>query len=113
MSLIVNLVVAATSTCTVPSSEEAAQRALTYAAFDGRSGPFGWRALAGAGCTDSAISLLAQYSEANRSRLAPAERREIAFHIGQALAMAGREQEAIASLERALDSEAPAEWATY
>ena len=113
MSLIVALAVAAASTCTVPASEEVAQRALPYAAFDGRAGPFGWRALAAAGCTDSAVSLLAQYAEANRSRLAPAQRRELAFHTGQALAMAGREQEAIAPLELAVDSDAPAEWATY
>ena len=113
MSLIAVLAVAAASTCMVPATEEAAQRALPYAAFDSRAGPYGWRALAAAGCTDPAISLLAQYSEANRNRLAPAQRREIAFHIGQALAMAGREQEAIVPLEQALDAEAPPEWATY
>jgi len=113
MSLIVAVLVVAASACTVPSSEEAAQRALPYAGFDSRNGPFGWRVLAAAGCTDSAVSLLAQYSEANSRHLAPAQRREIAFHIGQALAMAGREQEAIAPLEQALDAEAPAEWASY
>jgi len=113
MSLIFALVVAAASPCEVPSSEEAAQRSLPYAAFDGRNGPFGWRTLAAGGCTDSVVSLLARYSETNRSRLAPAQRREIAFHIGQALAMAGREQEAIAPLEQALDTEAPEEWSTY
>jgi len=113
MSLVVALAVAAASTCTIPSPEEAAQRGLPYAAFDSRGGPFGWRALAATGCTDTAVALLARYAETNRSGLAPAERREIAFHIGQALAMAGREQEAIAPLEQALDSEAPAEWATY
>ena len=113
MSLGVALLVAAAAACTIPSSEEAAQTALPYGEFDGRDGPFGWRALAAAGCVDSAVSLLARYAEANRSRLASAQRREIAFHIGQALAMAGREQEAIAALEQALDAEAPAEWATY
>jgi tetratricopeptide (TPR) repeat protein len=113
MSLVVALLVATASACTVPPSEEGAQQALPYAAFDGREGPFGWRALVAAGCTDSAISLLAAYSEANRDRLAPAQRRELAFHMGQALAMAGREQEAIAPFEQALDSEAPPEWATY
>ena len=113
MSLIVALVLAAASPCAVPPSEEAAQRALPYAEFDGRMDPFGWRALVAAGCTDSAVSLLAQYSEANRDRLTPAQRREVAFHRGQALAMGGREQEAIAPLEQALDAEAPAEWAAY
>jgi len=113
MSFVVSLMLAAASTCTVPSSEESAQQALPYAAFDSRNGPYGWRALLGAGCTDSAVSLLAQYLEVNRRRLAPAQRREMAFHIGQALAMAGREQEAIAPLEQALDPEAPTEWSTY
>src|SRR5450432_2505818 len=113
MSLAIALLAAAASMCAVPSSEGVVQQALPYAAFDSRGGPFGWRALAATGCTDAAISLLAQYSEANRSRLAAAEEREIAFHIGQSLAMAGREQESIAPFERALDSEAPLEWATY
>ena len=113
MSLAVAVLVAAAATCTVPSPEEAAQLALPYAEFDSRSGPFGWRALAAVSCTDLAVSLLARYAEANRGRLAPAERREIAFHIGQALAMAGREQEAIAPLEQALDAQAPPEWAAY
>jgi len=113
MSLGVALLVAAATTCTIPSPEEAAQTALPYSDFDGREGPFGWRALAAAGCVDSAVSLLARYAEVNRARLASAQRREIAFHIGQALAMVGREQEAIAPLEQALDADAPAEWATY
>jgi len=113
MSVLVAVLVAAAATCAIPSAEEAAQQALPYAAFDSRGGPFGWRALAAAGCTDSAVSLLARYSTANRDRLAPAQRREISFHVGQALAMAGREQEAIAPLEQALDAEAPAEWAAY
>ncbi len=113
MSLAVALLAAAASMCAVPSSEEVAQRALPYAAFDSRGSPFGWRALAASGCTDAAVDLLAQYSEANRDRLAAAEAGEIAFHIGQALAMAGREQEAIAPFERALEPQVSAEWAAY
>jgi hypothetical protein len=113
MSLLASVVLAAAAVCEVPSSEEAAQRALPYPAFDSRSGPFGWRALAAVGCTDLAVSLLARYSQTHRDRLAPAERREIDFHIGQSLAMAGRDQEAIAPLEQALDAEAPEEWAAY
>ena len=113
MSLSVALLVAAASTCTIPASEEAAQTALPYSEFDGRDGPFGWRALAAAGCADSAVALLTRYAEAHRGRLALAQGREIAFHIGQVLAMVGREQEAIAPLEQALDAEAPAEWVAY
>src|SRR5215203_2732000 len=113
MSLAVALLVAGAATCIVPSPEETAQKALPYAAFDNRVGPYGWRALAAVGCTDTAVSLLAQYLAANGDRLTTAQRREVAFHIGQALAMADRVQEAIAPFEQALDSEAPAEWATY
>ena len=113
MHFIGALLVASASTCTVPPSEVTAQAALPYAAFDSRDGPFGGRTLVAAGCTDSAVSLLVHYSEANQSRLASAQRREVAFHIGQALAMANRAQEAIGPLEQALDSEAPPEWVTY
>ena len=113
MDLVVAFVAAASSACAVDAPEAAAQRALPYAAFDSRPAPFGWRSLAAAGCTDSAVSLLQQYLEANRAGLAPAQRREIAFHVGQALAMAGREHEAIAPLEQARDADAPSEWAVY
>jgi hypothetical protein len=113
MSATLALLAAAASACAVPTAEGVAQQALPYAAFDTRGSPFGWRALAAAGCTDAAVSLLAQYSEANRGRLAEAEAREIAFHVGQALAMAGREQESIAPFERARGSGDSPEWATY
>jgi tetratricopeptide (TPR) repeat protein len=113
MSLALALLASAASACAVPPPEAVAQRALPYAAFDSRGSPFGWRALAATGCTDAAVSLLTQYAQANRSDLAAAEAREIAFHIGQALAMAGREQESIEPFERALDSGAAPEWTAY
>jgi len=113
MELVVAFMVAATSTCGVPSAEGVAQRSLPYAEFDSRGAPFGWRALAATGCTDAAISLLDEYAKANRSRLSAAESGEVAFHIGQALAMAGREQESIAPFERALHPGASAEWSIY
>jgi tetratricopeptide (TPR) repeat protein len=113
MSLAIALIASGASACAVPPSEAVGQQALPYAAFDSRASPFGWRALAATGCTDAAVSLLQNYAAANRIRLAAAEAREIAFHIGQALAMAGREQESIAPFEQALDSAAPPEWAAY
>jgi hypothetical protein len=113
MSLAIALLATAGSACAIPPPEAAAQRALAYSAFDGRGSPFGWRAMAAMGCTDAAVSLLVQYAEANRGRLAAAEAREIAFHIGQVLAMAGREQESIAPFERALDPGASPEWVAY
>ena len=112
-SLIITLAAAAASTCAVPAAEAVAQLSLPYAAFDNRGAPFGWRTLSSSGCTDAAVSLLTRYAEENRSRLAPAEQREIAFHIGQALAMAGREPESIPWFEHALSAEASGEWDTY
>jgi len=113
MSPFVPLLVAAASVCTVPAEEKATQLSLPYASFDSRSGPFGWRNLNAAGCADAAVSLLAAYSGANTDRLAGNELREIAFHIGQALAMAGRDREAIKYFENAQDAGASAEWRAY
>jgi tetratricopeptide (TPR) repeat protein len=113
MSIALFLLAAAGAGCVVPASEARSQETSAYAAFDGRGAPFGWRALAATGCTDAAVALLARYADANRDRLAAAEVREIAFHIGQSLALAGREQESIGAFERALESEPPPEWATY
>jgi hypothetical protein len=107
------LVMVAASLCSVPPPEAAAQRSLTYADFDAHSGPYGWRVLAAAGCSDAAVSLLADYGAARTGTLAGAEQRELAFHIGQVLALAGREPEALAPFERAQGTDAPLEWSTY
>ena len=94
------LLAATASTCSVPTEEDAAQRSLAYVAFDSRSGPYGWRILSAAGCTDSAVSLLA-YSDANAKRLSGEQNRELWFHVGQSLALAGREVDAVPYFERA------------
>jgi hypothetical protein len=112
VSLAVAVIVAA-SACSVPAPESAAQRSLPYADFDARSGPYGWRVLAAAGCTDAAVSLLADYAQGHAGRQSPSEQRELAFHIGQVLALAGREPEALAPFERAQGTDAPLEWSTY
>lgn len=113
MNLLVPLLVAAASVCTVPAEEEATQLSLPYASFDSRGSPYGWRNLNASGCADAAVSLLAAYSATNTSRLNGDEKREIAFHIGQTLAMAGRDQEAIAHFEQAQGASASAEWHAY
>jgi hypothetical protein len=113
MSLFVPLLVAAASVCTVPAEERTTQLSLPYASFDSRGGSYGWRNLNASGCADEAVSVLTAYSSANAGRLAGDEMREIAFHIGQTLAMAGREQEAIAHFEEAQGVSASAEWRAY
>jgi len=107
------LLVAVTGSCDVPSSEAVFEAALPYETFDSYAAPYGWRPLLTAGCTDSAVNLLAAYSSANQETLTLAQRLELQFHIGQALAMSGRERESIQYFERATDPGATEEWRTY
>lgn len=99
--------------CVVSSVELSRQASLAYASFDGQPAPYGWRYLSGSGCIDAAVSLLTACEVANSSRLSPAEAMELPFHIGQVLALAGREQESIPYFERSLGSAATAEWRGY
>ena len=113
MSLAVAVLVAAAATCTVPSPEEAAQLALPYAEFDSRERTV--RLARPRRCRLYRPGRVAAGSLCRGKPRPPGtcRGREISFHIGQALAMAGREQEAIAPLEQALDAQAPPEWAAY
>jgi len=113
MPTIAALLFTAATTCAVPPAEAKAQLALDYAAFDALSGACGWRVLNAAGCTEEAVRLLQDYATANAARLTAAERRELAFHAGQALAFADRDAEAIVHFERAQDATAPDEWRAY
>ena len=112
-AVIAALLVAASTSCIVPRTDTEAQIALDYRSFDALGGAYGWRVLNGSGCTDAAVSLLAAYGAANASRMTADERRELAFHAGQALAFAGRDAEAIAQLERSADADAAPEWRLY
>lgn len=103
----------AAAPCTVPPTEAAIQAALPYESFDSRDGPYGWRSLSAAGCVDAALALLETYLSENEARLAEAQRLELRFHQGQALAFAGRESAAIAYLEKATNAGASPEWNTY
>ena len=104
---------AAADTCTLPDTEVERQRLLPYAAFDSTPGPHGWRQLNGQGCTEVAVSLLTAYASANAGRLTSAQDMEIAFHAGQAFAMAGQHQKSIAHFERALAPGATPERRAY
>jgi hypothetical protein len=107
------LLVASAASCEVPAGEVTAQLGLDYEAFDSVPAPYGWRFLLQAKCTDSAVGLLIAYSKANAFRLEQAQALEMRFHVGQALAMSGRETEAIPHFEQALAPDAAAEWRTY
>lgn len=113
MIVLATVLAAATAGCIVPPIEITAQLSLGYAAFDGHSSKYGWRPLSGSGCTDAAVSLLTTYAGTNASRLTGEQQRELAFHVGQALALAGRDDEALAHFERAQSAEATSEWRTY
>ena len=107
------LAVAGAGSCAVPASELERQASLPYAAFDLQQGPYGWRRLREIGCVDSAVLALQAYAAANAGRLASAEKMELAFHAGQALALAGREAESAAHFERALAVEVSPAWSAY
>ena len=104
---------AAAASCSVPQREVKLQEALTYEMFDSRNGPYGWRSLNAAGCTDAALRSLAAYATANDARLSLEQRLELRFHSGQALAFSGREGEAIPYFVQANNPEATAEWQAY
>jgi len=106
------LLIAAASSCAVPSVEVTGQRRMAYEAFDSMAGPYGWRFLLDAGCPDSAVELLRSYSKANAG-LKQYQRLELQFHIGQTLAMSGHDEEAIPYFEKAFEHSAPKEWRTY
>lgn len=104
----------AASSCAIPAAERRRQLALGYAAFDSAPAPYGWRVLNGRGCTDAAVALVDSYRTANSRRLTPEQRRETAFHIGQALAFADRRAEALRWFVAADEgSGATEEWRAY
>ncbi|CAN5373536.1 hypothetical protein BH10PSE5_BH10PSE5_20880 [soil metagenome] len=107
------LILAAAAVCSPPEAGLAGQMGLSYEAFDGREEADGWRSLNGAGCTDAAVALLSRYGAANAGAMSGEQRRELAFHIGQTLAFAGRKGEAIPAFEQADGPEATEEWRAY
>jgi hypothetical protein len=112
-TLVIAFALATSASCTVPSEEARTQVTLSYDAFDARGGAYGWRVLNGAGCTDAAVELLTAYANANEGRLSGAQRRELEFHLGQTLAFAGRDKEAVPHFEGSNGSDASPEWQAY
>lgn len=110
-----SLIIAAATTvpCALPPLEAERQVSLSYSTFDSQSAPYGWRHLNAQGCIGSAISLLDAYATSNLAAMTDAEKMELSFHIGQVLALAGRDEESIAHFERSLQPTASAEWRTY
>jgi hypothetical protein len=113
LGLILLAMFASAAPCAVSEGELWAQLALTYDAFDSAPPPHGWRGLNSAGCTDAAVALLQGYAEANAAKLSAEQKREMAFHAGQALAFAGRERDAIPHFQRADGNDAPEEWRAF
>ena len=113
LSLLMVAAAGAGSPCAVPPAEPARQATLAYTSFDSQAAPYGWRYLSGVGCTDAAVSMLTGYAAANNDGLRPGDAMELSFHIGQVLALAGRDAESLAHFEHALRPAATKEWATY
>lgn len=99
--------------CVVPPTEKARLLALPYNQFDADSGQFSWRSLNHRKCTDQALKLLKDYTAARSADLTVDQRSEAAFHAGQALTFANRNQEAIPYFEKALATATKVEWSTY
>jgi len=96
-----------------PSGPAKDQLRLNYSAFDTNAGPPAWRSLLARGCTDTAVATLIAYRDANRSRMTRTQLGEINFHMGQALAMSGRDAEAIPHFLQSAKLGGSAEWTAY
>jgi hypothetical protein len=107
------LLAAQTGSPTCPARASKELLLLSYDAFDTNSGQSAWRNLLARGCTDTAVATLVAYRDTNQGRLTRVELGEINFHMGQALAMAGRNAEAVAHFEQSAKLGGSAEWTTY
>jgi hypothetical protein len=112
-SLLIAAAASGAASCAIPQQEAERQATLAYAAFDSQPPPHGWRHLGAAGCVDAAVALLTSYAAANAGGLSAADAMELSFHVGQVLALSGRESESIAHIERSLRPEATSEWSAY
>ena len=113
VGLVAALLVSTAQDCVVPPAERTAQLSLGYAAFDGDHGKHGWRHLGAIGCAESAVELLEAYLQAHGHELSGEQQREAAFHMGQTLALAGREPQSLPYFERAQSGAASREWQAY
>ena len=111
--LLAALVANSAPDCVVPPAEKALQLSLGYAAFDEHPGKHGWRNLGATGCPEAAVELLEAYVQAHGNELSAEQQREAAFHMGQTLALAGREPQSLPYFERAQSADATPEWRAY
>lgn len=105
MGLMIGAVSARAADC--PSEVDQTLLQLDYDAFDMSD----WRGLLMRECVDAAVAVLETYREQNARRLTAEQTRELHFHVGQALAFAGRETESVPHFERARGGDA--EWSAY
>lgn len=96
-----------------PLRPSAELTALAYDEFDTATTAHGWRTLLNRGCVDAAVATLAAYRAANSTTMSKEQKYELSFHIGQALAMAGRDAESIPHFEAATRPGVTAEWSAY
>ena len=86
---------------------------LGYNEFDTDERKSAWRSLNARSCTDQAIGLLDEYVTVHAEDMTIAETSEASFHMGQALAIANRNTEAIRYFTKALSLATEDEWRTY
>ena len=105
--------IAASADPTCPTAINPALLAKPYVQFDTAPGDLAWRTLLNRGCVDSAVATLKAYGQANGAQMSDEQRQELTFHMGQALAMAAREEESIPHFEAASGPTSSAEWSAY
>jgi hypothetical protein len=104
---------AAESPKVCPREPAAELVSLPYDAFDRGDGATAWRTLLNRNCVDAAVATLKAYQHANQARMTPEQCDEISFHMGQALAMSGRDADSIPYFERATRPSSSTEWRAY
>lgn len=113
IAVLVLFVAGADSAKPCPSKPAAELMSLPYDAFDIGDGPAAWRLLLNRGCVDTAVATLEAYRQANEAQMTPEQRSEIHFHMGQALAMSGRNADSIPHFQHAAAVGGSAEWMAY
>ena len=96
-----------------PPQPAAELMSLSYDSFDLSDGPTAWRVLLNRECVDVAVATLQAYRQVNEARLTSEQRSEIHFHMGQALAMSGRNADSIPHFKQAAATGGSAEWLAY
>ena len=107
------LIAAATAGIPCPAAPADSLLKLRYDAFDTDAREYSWRNLLARGCTDIAVATLVAFRDANAVTMTCEQLGEINFHMGQALAMSGRDRESVPHFERSATFGGSAEWIAY